>query len=154
MASFTTQELTDAPATDKIIGNLNEVYAKVVDAKPALLGKAGFGFYMSQQMYSYYAMALASATTFQASGAAGTFAGLTYMGFPIYVCPGMFDDVIVATYPENLVLASNARSDVNEVRIIPAYQYDGSDNINVVMKFAAGVGCGVPADGVIGYNFA
>ena len=154
MASFATQELSDNPSADNILKNLNEVYSKVVSDKPAILSKTGFGFYMSQQMYSYYAMKLGSETTFQASGAAGTFTGLTFMGYPIYICPGMFNDAIVATYPENLVLASNARSDMNEVRIIPAYQYDGSDNINVVMKFAAGVGCGVAADGVVGYNFA
>ena len=109
---------------------------------------------MSQQMYSYYAMKLGSATTFQQLGAAGEFNNLTFMGYPIYICPGMFNDVIVATYPENLVLASNALSDMNEVRVIPAYQYDGSDNINVVMKFAAGVGVGVAGDGVVGYNLA
>ena len=153
MASFATQELTDAPSSANILSNLNEVYSKVVSDKPAILSKAGFGFYLSQQMYSYYAMKLGSETTFQSSGSAGTFTGLTFMGYPIYICPGMFNDAIVATYPENLVLASNARSDMNEVRIIPAYQYDGSDNINVVMKFSAGVGCGVPTDGVVGYNF-
>jgi len=66
----------------------------------------------------------------------------------------MFNDAIVATYPENLVLASNALSDMTELRVIPAYEYDGSDYIKVAMRFAAGVGCSVPADGVIGYNFA
>ena len=153
MKDFTTQELTNAPSTANILDNLNEVYAKVVASKSALLSKEGFGFYMSQQMYSYYAMKLGSTTTFQQLGSAGAFTGLTYMGFPIYVCNGMFNDVIVATYPENLVLASNSLSDMNELRLIPAYEYDGSDNIKVAMRFSAGVGCSVPADGVIVYNF-
>ena len=154
LANFATQELSDDPSVDKILDNLEEVYTKVVSDKSAILSKPGFGFYMNQKMYSYYTMKLASATTFQQLGAAGEFTGLSYMGYPIYICPGMFDDAIVATYPENLVMATNALSDLNEVRIIPAYQYDGSDNINVVMKFAAGVGAGVPTDGVVGYNFA
>ena len=154
MASFATQEFSADPSSANILDNLNEVYSKVVSDKSAILSKPGFGFYMSQQMYSYYAMKLGSATTFQQLGSAGEFKGLTFMGYPIYICPGMFNDAIVATYPENLVLASNARSDMNEVRVIPAYQYDGSDNINVVMKFAAGVGCGIAGDGVVGYNFA
>ena len=154
LANFATQELTDTPSADNILKNLNEVYSKVVSDKSAILSKPGFGFYMSQQMYSYYAMKLGSATTFQQLGSAGEFNNLTFMGYPIYICPGMFNDVIVATYPENLVLASNALSDMNEVRVIPAYQYDGSDNINVVMKFAAGVGVGIAGDGVVGYDLA
>lgn len=154
LANFATQELTNAPSVDNILDNLEEVYTKVVSDKSAILSKPGFGFYMNQKMYSYYSMKLASATTFQQLGAAGEFTGLSYMGYPIYICPGMFDDAIVATYPENLVMATNALSDLNEVRVIPAYEYDGSDNINVVMKFAAGVGAGVPTDGVVGYNFA
>ena len=154
LANFATQELSDDPSVDKILDNLEEVYTKVVSDKSAILSKPGFGFYMNQKMYSYYTMKLAGTTTFQQLGAAGEFTGLSYMGYPIYICPGMFDDAIVATYPENLVMATNALSDLNEVRIIPAYQYDGSDNINVVMKFAAGVGAGVPTDGVVGYNFA
>jgi hypothetical protein len=117
LASFTTQELSADPNTTNILANLNEVYSKVVSDKPAILSKEGFGFYMSQQMYSYYVMALGSATTFQQLGAAGQFTGLTFMGFPIYVC-------------------------------------NGSDNIKVAMRFAAGVGASVPTDGVVGYNFA
>ena len=154
LASFTTQELAENPSTDNILKNLNEVYSKVVSDKPAILSKEGFGFYMSQQMYSYYAMKLGSATTFQQLGSAGAFTGLTFMGFPIYVCNGMFNDCIVATYPENLVLASNSLSDMTELRVIPAYEYAGSDNIKVAMRFAAGVGASVPTDGVVGYNFA
>lgn len=154
MKDFTTQELSADPSSTNILANLNEVYAKVVATKSALLSKEGFGFYMSQQMYSYYAMALGANTTFQQLGSAGAFTGLTYMGFPIYVCNGMFNDIIVATYPENLVLASNSLSDMNELRLIPAYEYDGSDNIKVAMRFSAGVGVGISTDGVIGYNLA
>ena len=99
-------------------------------------------------------MSLGSSTTFQQLGSAGAFTGLTYMGYPIYVCNGMFNDIIVATYPENLVLASNSLSDMNELSLIPAYEYDGSDNIKVAMRFSAGVGVGISTDGVIGYNLA
>ena len=154
LANFATQELSANPSVTNILANLEEVYTKVVSDKSAILSKPGFGFYMNQKMYSYYTMKLAGTTTFQQLGAAGEFTGLSYMGYPIYICPGMFDDAIVATYPENLVMATNALSDLNEVRVIPAYEYDGSDNINVVMKFAAGVGAGIPTDGVVAYNFA
>ena len=105
---------------------------------------------MNAQTYSFYCQALAAATTFQGLGAAGSFDALTYMGFPIYVCPGMFNDVIVATYPENLVFGTNNSTDWTEVRLIPAYEYDGSDNVKIVMNFAVGVQVAVATDGVYG----
>ena len=70
------------------------------------------------------------------------------MGFPIYVCPGMFNDTIVATYPENLVVGTNLATDWTEARVIPTYQFDGSDNVRIVMNFAMGVQTAVGTDGV------
>ena len=65
----------------------------------------------------------------------------------------MFNDTIIATYPENLVVGMNAATDYTEVSIIPTYQYDGSDNIRIVMNFAIGVQTGVKTDGVVGCIF-
>jgi hypothetical protein len=62
----------------------------------------------------------------------------------------MFDDVIVATYRENLVFGTNLATDWTEARVIPTYQFDGSDNVRIVMNFALGVQCAVAADGVYG----
>lgn len=62
----------------------------------------------------------------------------------------MFDDVIVATYRENLVFGTNLATDWTEARVIPTYQYDGSDNVRIVMNFALGVQCAVATDGVYG----
>ena len=107
---------------------------------------------MNRKTYSIYAQALASATTFQQLGSAGNFTSLTFMGFPIYVCPGMFNDTIVATYPENLVVGTNLLTDYTEANVIPTFQYDGSDNVRVVMRFAMGVQTAVATDGVFGTN--
>ena len=150
MKDFT--EVTFATALDSgdILAGLNAVYASAAANLSQMLTKPGFGFYMNAQTYSFYCQALASATTFQSLGAAGNFDALTYMGFPIYVCPGMFNDVIVATYPENLVFGTNNATDWTEVRLIPTYEFDGSDNIRVVMNFAVGVQVAVPSDGVYG----
>ena len=74
----------------------------------------------------------------------------TFFGFPIYRCPGMFNDVIVFTYPDNLVFGTNLATDWTEARVIPTYQFDGSDNVRIVMNFALGVQCAVAADGVYG----
>ena len=141
-------DLDGAISTTDILTDLGAVYNSVVANAPGMLSKPGFGFYMNNKTYALYAQKLASETTYQQVGAAGTFTGLTYMGFPIYVCPGMFNDTIIATYPENLVVGTNLATDYTEVNLIPTYQFDGSDNIRVVMNFAMGVQTAVPTDGV------
>ena len=65
----------------------------------------------------------------------------------------MPDDCLVATYKENLVFGTNLSTDWTEARIIPTYQYDGSDNVRIVMNFATGVQTAVASDGVVGANF-
>ena len=141
-------DLDGAITTADILDDLGAVYNSVVANASGMLSKPGFGFYMNQKTYAIYAQKLAAETTYQQVGAAGTFTGLTYMGFPIYVCPGMFNDTIIATYPENLVVGTNLATDYTEVSLIPTYQYDGSDNVRVVMNFAMGVQTAVPTDGV------
>jgi len=141
-------DLDGAISTTDILTDLGAVYNSVVANASGMLSKPGFGFYMNQKTYAIYAQKLAAETTYQQVGAAGTFTGLTYMGFPIYVCPGMFNDTIIATYPENLVVGTNLATDYTEVSLIPTYQYDGSDNVRVVMNFAMGVQTAVPTDGV------
>ena len=148
MKDFHEVDLDGAITTSDILDDLEAVYNKVVSSVQGILSKPGFGFYMNQKTYALYAQKLAAATTYQQLGAAGDFTGLTYMGFPIYVCPGMFNDTIVATYPENLVVGTNLATDWTEVNLIPTYQYDGSDNIRIVMNFAMGVQTAVGTDGV------
>jgi hypothetical protein len=148
MKDFHEVDLDGAITTADILDDLAAVYDKVVGSVQGILSKPGFGFYMNHKTYALYAQKLAAATTFQQLGAAGNFDALTYMGFPIYVCPGMFNDTIVATYPENLVVGTNLATDWTEARIIPTYQFDGSDNVRVVMNFAIGVQTAVGTDGV------
>tara|TARA_R100001443_G_scaffold100577_1_gene108075 strand:+ start:12011 stop:12994 length:984 start_codon:yes stop_codon:yes gene_type:complete len=148
MKDFHEVDLDGAITTADILDDLAAVYDKVVASVQGILSKPGFGFYMNHKTYALYAQKLSSATTFQSLGAAGDFNSLTYMGFPIYVCPGMFNDTIVATYPENLVVGTNLATDWTEARVIPTYQYDGSDNVRIVMNFAMGVQTAVGTDGV------
>ena len=42
---------------------------------------------------------------------------------------------------------------MTEAILIPTYQYDGSDNIRVVMNFGLGVQSGIGTDGVVGCIF-
>ena len=54
---------------------------------------------------------------------------------------------------DNLVVGSSLGTELVEAKIIPTYQYDGSDNVRVVMNFGLGVQTGIGTDGVVGCIF-
>lgn len=62
----------------------------------------------------------------------------------------MLNDVIIFTYPENLAVGTNLQTDFTEAQLIPTYQYDGSDNVRISMRFGLGVQTRVAGDGVYG----
>tara|TARA_B100001094_G_scaffold7119_1_gene6370 strand:- start:11766 stop:12779 length:1014 start_codon:yes stop_codon:yes gene_type:complete len=131
-----------------------DVFKKTAETVPGIMSKPGFGFYVGNQIYSLYLSGLAQAggngmgnmVTNQAINMP------TYLGYPVYLCPGMPSKCIVATYKDNLIFGSNLATDYTEAQLIPTYQYDGSDNVRIGMKFAVGVQVGVATDGVVGKN--
>ena len=151
---FSEVDFADALAAADILTDMASVYNTVASDLSGLLTKPGAGFYMNNKTYGFYIQALATAGSNQGqvSGAGFNLNGdnMTYFGYPIYRCPGMFNDTIVFTYPENLVVGSNSNSGFQEVRLIPKYEYDGSDNVAIVMQFAMGVQTAVATDGVYG----
>jgi len=157
-ADFTQSTLNSGAATTN--ANIDDALATVFDAvvgsHPGLIDKDGFGFYMNNKMYGFYGQFLTAAGTGQGINMRGSdqsIDGLTYLGYPVFRCPGMPDDAIVATYKENMVFGTNLATDWTEARVIPTYQYDGSDNVRIVMNFAIGVQTGVKTDGVVGCTF-
>ena len=154
LKDFTEVDFANTIDNGDILTYMAAVYDAVASDVSGLLTKPGAGFYMNNKTYGFYiqALALAGSNQGQISGAGFNLDGdnMTYFGFPIYRCPGMFNDTIVFTYPENLVVGSNSNSGWQEVRLIPKYEYDGSDNIAVVMQFAMGVQAAVATDGVYG----
>ena len=154
LKDFSEVDFADALAATDILTDMASVYDAVASNVSGILTKPGAGFYMNNATYGFYIQALASAGSNQGqvSGAGFNLDGenMTYFGFPVYRCPGIFNDVIVFTYPENLVVGSNSNSGFQEVRLIPKYEYDGSDNIAIVMQFAMGVQTAVASDGVYG----
>jgi hypothetical protein len=75
---------------------------------------------------------------------------LQYLGVPIHVCPGMPETAIVLTYEENLVVGSNLNTDYVSANYIDAWQFDGSDNVKIAMRFGLGCQVGMPSDVVVG----
>ena len=135
------------------------VYNKAVEQAPGILTKPDLAFYVNQKTYGLYIQQLAGSATFanhqgvNNKGTNQSLVGATYLGIPINVCPGIFDDAIVLTYKENLVYGTNLATDWTECRLVPTYQYDGSDNVRIVMNFAIGVQTAVATDGVVGCTF-
>jgi hypothetical protein len=121
---------------------------KIVDAIPATLyGKDDLYLYISQATARAYVRALGG---FGASGlgANGTNAqgtqwynngSLTFDGVKIFVANGLSATQAVATTKSNLYFGCSLESDLMEARVIDMSETDGSQNVRVVMRMAAGV---------------
>ena len=136
-----------------ILAALDTVFAKA-SAQPGILLKPGAGFYVSYEAYAFFLQALAAQNT--GPGYNQNLEGANYLGYPVYPTAGIPNtvDVIVFTYPDNLVVAANSYTPDTQARLIPTYAYDGSDNVRVSMAFAVGCNVAVPGDGVVGFNFS
>jgi hypothetical protein len=151
----------DTGATAWAKGNILDVFGGVYDkvmTKPAIANKPGFGFYCSYEAYGFYLQALATSGSNQGINTLGTnqaFNTVTYMGYPVYPTSGIPNtvDVMVATYPDNLVIATNNFTGNTQAELIPRYKYDGKDSVIVSMNFAVGLNVAVPDDGVVGFDF-
>lgn len=148
----TTVDITAMTASNTI-EQFGLVYAKAASDKPAILGKSSLAFYVSVKTYALYIQQLGQSGSNQGInflGVAQNLNNLSYLGVPINVCPGMFDDAIVLTYKENLVYGTNVGTDQTDIQWIPTYQYDGSDNVRIVMRFALGTQSRIAADAIVG----
>jgi hypothetical protein len=164
LASATTQAITSMTAGN-VIAQLGLVYQKAASNKSAILNKPDLKFFVSNKTAALYRQALATAggsalttgdsvgTGYNAQVTNQAFGQLNFLGIAIAECPGMFDDAIVLAQSENLVVGSNLMTDFSSVQYIPVYQYDGSDNVRVVMQFGLGTVAGTPADAIVGKTF-
>jgi len=135
-----------------ILAAMNAVFDQA-SASPGILLQPGAGFYLSYEAYAFYLQALAAANTGPSYNQ--ELSGANYLGYPVYPTAGIPNtaDIIAFTYPENIVVATNAYTGNEAASLIPVYQYDGSDNVKVTMDFAIGVNVAVAGDGVVGFDF-
>jgi hypothetical protein len=153
---FVTKIAADAalPAAQEVAGttvtasNVVAELGKLVDAIPATLyGKDDLYLYVSQNIAKAYVRALGG---FGASGlgANGTNAqgtqwynngSLSFDGIKIFVANGLAANTAVAAQKSNLFFGCSLNSDLQEVRVIDMSETDGSQNVRVVMRMAAGV---------------
>ena len=152
MANFSQVELVAAFTAANILEEMDKVFAGVA-ATPGILAKPGAGFYLSYEAYAFMQQAIAAQGT--DLGYNRDLKTVTYLGYPVYPTAGIPNtaDAIAFTYPDNIVVGTNAYTGNESAALIPVYQYDGSDNVKVSMDFAAGVQVAVPTDGVVGFAF-
>ena len=135
-----------------ILEALDGVFATAANT-PGILSKPGCGFYVSYEAFAFAQQAIAAQGTDM--GYNRDLKTITYLGYPVYPTAGIPNtvDVIAFTYPENIVVGTNAYTGNESAALIPVYQYDGSDNVRVTMNFGVGVQVAVAADGVVGFDF-
>lgn len=156
---FVTKIAADAglPAAQEVAATSTNITAaatvvaelgKLVDAIPATLyGKDDLYLYISQATARAYVRALGG---FGASGlgANGTNAmgtqwynngSLSFDGVKIFVANGLASNTAIAAQKSNLFFGCSLNSDLQEVKVIDMSDIDGSQNVRIVMRMAAGV---------------
>ena len=134
-------------------GAFHVVYNNAVANCPAILNRPDIAYYCSPKTAGAYMTGLAISGAHQGVNMQSTnqaFDTLQYLGIPIHVCQGFPDDCLVLTYEENLVVGSNLNTDYTTAQYIDAWQFDGSDNVKIAMRFGLGCQIGIPADAVVG----
>lgn len=158
LGSATTQDITTMTAIN-VIDQMGLVYEKAATSVPAILTKPDTFMYVSNKTAALYRQALAKAGGYDASGTGQGYnnqvtnqalTGLNFLGVPIAECSGMLDDHIVVAQRENLYVGTNLQTDLTEVKYVPVHDYDGSDNVRIVMRFGLGTQVGVATDAVVG----
>ena len=122
----------------------------IVDAaSSALYSKEGFAIRIPTNIQKHYITAQAALGYMDKYNAGTT--ELNFQGIPLIHCAGMTDNIMFATYEDNLWYGVGSAGDAQSVQVIDQSPLDGSDNVHVIMKWADGVQVVNPAD-VITYG--
>lgn len=154
-ADFVEYDITTSIASEGVLTVMDGMLqGAITGGIGAILDKPGAGFYLGRSAYWQYANELSAAGSNQGQTNGEGFSngnkqGLTYQGFPIYMCPGMFDNTAALTYPENINVGTSAGSDFDEVRAIDMRETNGDDTIRAVGRFQLGCQVGNAGDGVL-----
>lgn len=151
---FTNEPLQPAAyeiaGTTVTAGNVIAELQKVVDAADsALYSNESFAIRVGTNIMKHYIAAQAALGYLDRYNVGRS--ELNFQGVPLIHCAGMSDDKMFATYSDNLFYGIGEAQDAQRVDVIDQQPLDGSDNVNVVMKWADGVVCANPAD-VITYG--
>ena len=76
-------------------------------------------------------------------------APLSFGGIPLFVANGLANNTAVAAEKSNLYFGTSLLSDQNEVKLLDMRDLDGSQNVRLIMRFAASVQYGIGSDIVL-----
>ena len=153
-AIFTNEPLQPAgyevAGTTLTAANIVAELGKVRDAaSSALYGKESFAIRISTAAKKFYISAQAALGYLDKFHDGTT--PMNFEGIPLIHCSGLSDDVMFATYTDNLWYGVGAAGDEQRVDVIDQSPLDASNNVNVAVKWADGVVCASPED-VITYG--
>ena len=144
-----------APAAVTALNVIDEL-GKVVDkinSETNIYGYEDTRIFVSRNVMAAYVRALGG---FAATGANGVDnrgtmwyadgGGVSFDGIKLFMAEGLASDRMLAAQISNLYYGVSLLSDTQEARVIDVSQYDGSDNVRVVMRMAAGAQIGVASD--------
>jgi hypothetical protein len=128
--------------------NIIAEIGKVRDAIPAAVyGQEDTCIFMGTSAFRSYISAQAALGYLNQYHAGVTESN--FEGIPLKWCPGMSDNKMIAGRKSNMFFATDLEGDMTEVKLLDQTLVDGSDNVNLVMKFNAGVGYSTRADIVL-----
>ena len=128
--------------------NIIAEIGKVRDAIPAAVyGQEDTCIFMGTSAFRSYISAQAALGYLNQYHAGVTESN--FEGIPLKWCPGMSDNKMIAGRKSNMFFATDLEGDLTEVKLLDQTMVDGSDNVNLVMKFNAGVGYSTRADIVL-----
>lgn len=138
-----------------IEAKLEATYNLAVANCPGVLTRDDVQILLSPKSYGLYMQHLSGVLGvggYLNQGTNQAYAEITYLGVPVNMAYGMTNDAIILARKSNLFVGTNLGTDATEVSIIPRYQYDGSDMIQMVMRFGIGVQVGIKSDCILAVN--
>jgi hypothetical protein len=153
-------DVNDVTGTTVNAGNVIDELGKIVDSvntNTNIYAKEDTRIYVSRNIMAAYVRALGGfQATIGANGVDnkgtmwyGKGAGISFDGIPLFLAEGLAANTAMAAQTSNLFFGCSLLSDTQEARVIDVSQYDGSDNVRVIMRMAAGVEYGIGGDIVL-----
>jgi hypothetical protein len=153
--------VNDVVGTTVTAANVIDELGKIVDSMNTntnIYAKEDTRIFVSRNIMAAYVRSLGGfQATIGANGVDnkgtmwyGKGAALSFDGIPLFLAEGLAANTAMAAQTSNLYFGCSLLEDLNQTaRVIDVSQYDGSDNVRVIYRLAAGAQIGVGADVVL-----
>jgi hypothetical protein len=153
--------VNDVVGTTVTATNVIDELGKIVDSintNTNIYAKEDTRIFVSRNIMAAYVRALGGfQATIGANGVDnkgtmwyGKGSAISFDGIPLFLAEGLAANTAMAAQTSNLYFGCSLIEDLNqEARVIDVSQYDGSDNVRVIYRLAAGAQIGVGADVVL-----